>query len=129
VPIYLTGVVTVIAYNTDVVRAQIQGQIVSINFTEGQQRAYRATCSRRSTRVPTRLRSTSSLANLDRDRAQLQNAEANLARYTPLLSRGFAHAAAGRTPRRRKSRNCRRLSQGDQALIEASECAASATRG
>ena len=37
VPIYLTGVGTVIAFNTDVVRAQIQGQIISINFTEGQQ--------------------------------------------------------------------------------------------
>jgi len=36
VPIYLSGVGTVIAYNTDVVRAQIQGQIMSINFTEGQ---------------------------------------------------------------------------------------------
>src|ERR1700742_3957171 len=36
VPIYLSGVGTVIAYNTDVVRAQIQGQIVSINFREGQ---------------------------------------------------------------------------------------------
>src|SRR5437016_7427889 len=32
VPIYLTGVGTVVAYNTDVVRSQIQGQIVSINF-------------------------------------------------------------------------------------------------
>src|SRR3979490_125856 len=36
VPIYLTGVGTVIAYNTVVVHSQIQGQIVSINFTEGQ---------------------------------------------------------------------------------------------
>jgi multidrug efflux system membrane fusion protein len=36
VPIYLTGVGTVIAYNTDVVRSQIQGQLLSINFTEGQ---------------------------------------------------------------------------------------------
>ena len=36
VPIYLSGVGTVIAYNTDIVRAQIQGQIMSINFTEGQ---------------------------------------------------------------------------------------------
>src|ERR1700742_4601417 len=36
VPIYLIGVGTVIAYNTDVIRAQIQGQIVSINFNEGQ---------------------------------------------------------------------------------------------
>src|ERR1700738_3298179 len=36
VPIYLSGVGTVIAYNTDIVRSQIQGQIVSINFAEGQ---------------------------------------------------------------------------------------------
>src|SRR6202022_31508 len=36
VPIYLRGVGTVIAYNTDVVRAPIQGQIISLNFTEGQ---------------------------------------------------------------------------------------------
>ncbi|MGY4434895.1 multidrug efflux pump subunit AcrA (membrane-fusion protein) [Bradyrhizobium sp. F1.13.1] len=36
VPIYLTGVGTVIAYNTYIIRAQIQGQITSINFIEGQ---------------------------------------------------------------------------------------------
>src|SRR5271166_6791761 len=36
VPIYLRGVGTVIAYNTVVVRSQIQGQIVKIDFTEGQ---------------------------------------------------------------------------------------------
>jgi len=30
----LAGVGTVIAYNTDVVRAQIQGQLISINFTK-----------------------------------------------------------------------------------------------
>src|SRR5712691_9392685 len=36
VPIYLSGVGTVIAYNTVLVRSQIQGQIVSIHITEGQ---------------------------------------------------------------------------------------------
>src|SRR5258705_10340514 len=35
VPIYLTGVGTEMADNTGVVHAQIQGQIISINFTEG----------------------------------------------------------------------------------------------
>jgi membrane fusion protein, multidrug efflux system len=35
-PIYLRGIGTVIAYNTDVVRSQIQGQITQITFTEGQ---------------------------------------------------------------------------------------------
>lgn len=36
VPIYLRGIGTVIAYNTDIVRSQIQGQLVQIAFTEGQ---------------------------------------------------------------------------------------------
>src|SRR3981189_865174 len=36
VPIYLRGAGTVIAYNTDVVRSQIQGQLTQITFTEGQ---------------------------------------------------------------------------------------------
>src|SRR5258708_19293089 len=34
VPIYLNGVGTVIAYNTDVVRAQIQGRLISITFPQ-----------------------------------------------------------------------------------------------
>lgn len=36
VPIYLRGIGTVIAYNTVVVRSQIQGQLTQIAFTEGQ---------------------------------------------------------------------------------------------
>lgn len=36
VPIYLRGVGTVLAYNTTVVRSQIQGQLTSITFVEGQ---------------------------------------------------------------------------------------------
>src|SRR5215471_20214272 len=36
VPIYLRGVGTVIAYNTTVVRSQIQGQLIDIPFVEGQ---------------------------------------------------------------------------------------------
>src|SRR5436305_1673974 len=75
VPIYLSGVGTVIAYNTDVVRAQIQGQINSINFTEGQTvhagdllaqidpRPYQALIEQYT-------------GNLERDQAQLKNAQA-----------------------------------------------------
>ena len=89
VPIYLTGVGTVIAYNTDIVRAQIQGQITSINFTEGQQvhagdllaqidpRPYQALIDQYT-------------ANLERDQAQLLNARANQARYSQLGNKGWA---------------------------------------
>src|SRR6204780_1883927 len=89
VPIYLSGVGTVIAYNTDVVRAQIQGQIISINFTEGQTvhagdllaqidpRPYQALIDQYT-------------GNLERDQAQLKNAQANLTRYTTLGDKGGA---------------------------------------
>src|ERR1700739_1549508 len=89
VPIYLTGVGTVIAYNTDIVRSQIQGQIISINFTEGQTvhagdllaqidpRPYQALIDQYT-------------GNLERDQAQLKNAQANLTRYTTLGHEGWA---------------------------------------
>src|SRR3979490_3286211 len=89
VPIYLSGVGTVIAYNTDIVRAQIQGQIISINFTEGQTvhagdllaqidpRPYQALIDQYT-------------GNLERDNAQLVNAETNLKRYTQLGDKGWA---------------------------------------
>src|SRR5438046_3909084 len=83
VPIYLQGVGTVIAYNTVIVRSQIQGQITKINFTEGQTvktgdllavidpRPYQAQLDQAN-------------ANRARDEAQLTNAHANLKRYTTL---------------------------------------------
>jgi membrane fusion protein, multidrug efflux system len=89
VPIYLAGVGTVVAYNTVSVRAQIQGQIVSINFTEGQAvrtgdllalidpRPYQAQVDQMT-------------AVRDRDQAQLTNALTNLKRYVPLYQKGDA---------------------------------------
>ena len=79
VPIYLLGVGTVIAYNTVIIRSQIQGQITKINFTEGQAvktgdllavidpRPYQAQLDQAN-------------ANRSRDEAQLTNAQANLKR-------------------------------------------------
>jgi multidrug efflux system membrane fusion protein len=89
VPIYLQGVGTVIAYNTVIVRSQIQGQITKINFTEGQAvktgdllavidpRPYQAQLDQ-------------ATANRTRDEAQLTNAQANLKRYTTLGNQGWA---------------------------------------
>src|SRR5262245_8622617 len=89
VPIYLQGVGTVIAYNTDIIRSQIQGQITKINFTEGQSvktgdllavidpRPYQAQLDQ-------------ATANRARDQAQLTNAESNLKRYTTLGNQGWA---------------------------------------
>ena len=89
VPIYLQGVGTVIAYNTVIVRSQIQGQITKINFTEGQTvktgdllavidpRPYQAQLDQ-------------ATANRSRDQAKLTNAQDNLKRDTTLGNQGWA---------------------------------------
>src|SRR6266446_6134508 len=89
VPIYLTGVGTVIAYNTDLVRSQIQGQLVSINFTEGQS-VHTGDLLAQIDPRPYQAQIEQFTANRDRDQAQLTNAIANLGRYTPLEQKGFA---------------------------------------
>jgi membrane fusion protein, multidrug efflux system len=126
VPIYLTGVGTVIAYNTDVVRAQIQGQIISINFTEGQTvhagdllaqidpRPYQALIDQYT-------------GNLDRDQAQLINAQANLTRYTTLGEKGWATPQLVETQKAQVGQ-LQAAIKADQALIDAAKVELSFTR-
>src|SRR5262245_1361490 len=82
VPIYLTGVGTVVAYNTDAIRAQIQGQIVSIDFTEGQA-VHTGDLLAQIDPRPYQAQLDQMVATRDRDKAQLTNAIANLNRYQP----------------------------------------------
>jgi membrane fusion protein, multidrug efflux system len=126
VPIYLTGVGTVIAYNTDVVRAQIQGQIISINFTEGQTvhagdllaqidpRPYQALIDQYT-------------GNLQRDQAQLVNAQANLKRYTQLGDKGWATPQLVETQQAQVG-ELQAAIKSDQALIDAAKVQLSYTR-
>src|SRR6266550_2233921 len=126
VPIYLTGVGTVIAYNTDVVRAQIQGQIISINFTEGQTvhagdllaqidpRPYQALIDQYT-------------GNLERDQAQLVNAQANLKRYTQLGDKGWATPQLVETQQAQVG-ELQAAIKSDQALIDAAKVQLSYTR-
>src|SRR5712675_1869962 len=126
VPIYLTGVGTVIAYNTDVVRAQIQGQLISINFTEGQTvhagdllaqidpRPYQALIDQYT-------------GNLERDQAQLVNAQANLKRYTQLGDKGWATPQLVETQQAQVG-ELQAAIKADQALIDAAKVQLSYTR-
>src|SRR5246127_5387746 len=126
VPIYLTGVGTVIAYNTDIVRAQIQGQIISINFTEGQTvhagdllaqidpRPYQALIDQYT-------------GNLERDQAQLVNAQANLTRYTTLGDKGWATPQLIETQKAQVGQ-VQAAIKADQALINAAKVQLSFTR-
>jgi membrane fusion protein, multidrug efflux system len=126
VPIYLSGVGTVIAYNTDIVRAQIQGQIISINFTEGQTvragdllaqidpRPYQALIDQYT-------------GNLERDQAQLKNAQANLTRYTTLGDKGWATPQLVETQQAQVG-ELQAAIKSDQALIDAAKVQLSYTR-
>src|ERR1700732_5336472 len=126
VPIYLTGGGPVIAYNTVVVRAQIQGQLTSINFTEGQTvhagdllaqidpRPYQALIDQYT-------------GNLERDQAQLINAQANLTRYTTLGDKGWATPQLIETQKAQVGQ-LQAAIKADQALIDAAKVQLSFTR-
>src|ERR1700688_2880163 len=126
VPIYLSGVGTVIAYNTDIVRAQIQGQITSIDFTEGQTvhagdllaqidpRPYQALIDQYT-------------GNLERDQSQLKNAEANLKRYSQLGTNGWATPQLIETQQAQVG-ELQAAIKSDNALIDAAKVQLSYTR-
>ena len=126
VPIYLTGVGTVIAYNTVAVRSQIQGQIVSINFTEGQT-VHTGDLLAQIDPRPYQAQLDQMIANRDRDRAQLGNARANLNRYTPLLAEGYATPQLVDTQKAQVSQ-LEAAVESDEALIAAAKVQLSYTR-
>jgi multidrug efflux system membrane fusion protein len=117
VPIYLTGVGTVIAYNTVVVRSQIQGQIVSINFTEGQTVHIGDLLAQIDPR-PYQAQIDQATATRDRDQAQLTNAQANLGRYTQLGEKGWATPQLVETQTAQVAQ-LESAIKADEALIEA----------
>src|SRR5260370_33209084 len=126
VPIYLSGIGTVQAYNTVVVRSQIQGQLTQIAFTEGQT-VHEGDLLAQIDPRPYQAQLDQFTANLDRDRAQLQNAEANLGRYTPLLNRGYATPQLVDTQKAQIAQ-LQATAKADQALIEAANVQLSYTR-
>src|ERR1700716_638933 len=126
VPICLSGVGTVIAYNTDIVRAQIQGQIVSINFTEGQT-VHAGDLLAQIDPRPYQAQLDQVTATRDRDQAQLANAQANLKRYSTLGNQGWATPQLVETQQTQVGQ-LQAAIKGDEALIEAAQTQLSYTR-
>jgi multidrug efflux system membrane fusion protein len=126
VPIYLTGVGTVIAYNTVIIRSQIQGQIVSINFTEGQA-VHTGDLLAQIDPRPYQAQIDQYTANRERDQAQLQNAKANLDRYLPLESKGYATPQLVDTQKAQVAQ-LQNAVKADEALIDAAKVQLSFTR-
>src|SRR2546426_1444869 len=126
VPIYQNGVGTVIAYNTDVVRAQIQGQLISINFTEGQT-VHAGDLLAQIDPRPFQAQIDQFTGNLERDQAQLINAQANLTRYTQLSDKGWATPQLLETQKAQVGQ-LQAAIKADQALIDAAKVQLSFTR-
>jgi membrane fusion protein, multidrug efflux system len=126
VPIYLRGVGTVIAYNTDVVRSQIQGQLTEITFTEGQTVKAGDLLAQIDPR-PYQAQLDQVVANRTRDQAQLTNAIANLGRYTELLSKGYATPQLSDTQKAQIAQLHSAI-KADEAMIEQAEVQLSYTK-
>jgi membrane fusion protein, multidrug efflux system len=126
VPIYLRGIGTVIAYNTDIVRSQIQGQLVQIPFTEGQTVKTGDLLAQIDPR-PYQAQIEQLTANRDRDQAQLMNAQANLSRYTQLGDKGYATPQLVETQKAQVAQ-LQAAVEADQALIDQANVQLSYTR-
>jgi multidrug efflux system membrane fusion protein len=126
VPIYLRGVGTVIAYNTVLVRSQIQGQITKIAFTEGQT-VHAGDLLAQIDPRPYQAQVDQVTATRDRDQAQLANAQANLGRYTQLGDKGWATPQLVDTQKAQVAQ-LQSAIKADEALIEAAKVQLDYTR-
>ena len=126
VPIYLRGVGTVIAYNTVLVRSQIQGQITNIAFTEGQS-VHAGDLLAQIDPRPYQAQLDQVTATRDRDQAQLKNAQANLGRYTQLGEKGWATPQLVETQTAQVAQ-LQSAVKADEALIEAANVQLGYTR-
>jgi multidrug efflux system membrane fusion protein len=89
VPVYLRGIGTVQAYNTDTIRTQVQGQLTQVAFKEGQT-VHAGDLLAQIDPRPFQAQLDQAVANRERDQAQLVNAQANLQRDSQLLGHGYA---------------------------------------
>jgi multidrug efflux system membrane fusion protein len=126
VPIYLSGIGNVEAYNTVIVRSQIQGQLTQIPFTEGQT-VHPGDLLGQIDPRPYQAQLDQATANRDRDQAQLANAKANLQRYLPLLAKGFATPQLVDTQKAQVAQLVAAV-KSDEAVIESAQTLLSYTR-
>lgn len=126
VPIYLHGIGTVAAYNTDVVRSQVQGQLIRITFKEGQTVKAGDLLAEIDPR-PFQAQIEQFTANRARDQAQLTNAEANLSRDTQLGDKGYATPQLIDTQKAQVAQ-LQAAVQADQAQIDQANVQLSYTR-
>ena len=119
VPIYLRGVGTVIAYNNVVVRSQITGPLIKVSFRQGET-VHKGDLLGEIDPRPYQAQLDQAIANRDRDQAQVQNAQANLNRYTPLAQQGFATTQLVDTQKAQLAQ-LQAMVKSDEAVIESAQ--------
>src|SRR5215475_14905430 len=87
VPVYLSGLGSVTAFNTANIKSRVDGQIMKVNFREGQDVREGELLIQIDSR-PFEVQVEQLQAQLFRDQAQFRDARLNLERYTALLPSG-----------------------------------------
>ena len=87
VPVYLTGLGTVTAFNTANIKSRVDGQIMKVNFREGQDVREGELLIEIDSR-PYQVQLEQMQAQLFKDQATLRDAKLNLDRYTALIPSG-----------------------------------------
>jgi membrane fusion protein, multidrug efflux system len=119
VPIYLSGLGTVVAFNRVTVRVRVDGELQAINFTEGQEVKQGEQLAQIDPR-PFRAQLDQARATKARDEAQLANAKLDLDRYMSLVAKDFATRQSLDTQKALISQ-LEATIRGDQAAIENAE--------
>lgn len=89
VPLYVSGVGTVQAYNTVTVQARVDGELQSVDYREGQEVKAGDRLAQIDPR-PFQAALDSALATLAKDQAMLANAKQDLARYQDTAPKGYS---------------------------------------
>src|SRR6202790_4652729 len=87
VPVYLSGLGSVTEFNTANIKSRVDGQIMKVNFKEGQNVKQGELLIEIDSR-PFQVQLDQMQAQLSRDQAQLRDAQLNLERYTSLIPSG-----------------------------------------
>jgi multidrug efflux system membrane fusion protein len=119
VPVFLTGIGSVQAYNTVTIKTRVDGQIVKVNFAEGQEikagdpliqidpRSFQAALE-------------VAQAAKAKDEAQLVSAQADLSRYSQLVGSGF-QTRQSYDQQKAAVAQLQAAIKGDQAQIDAAQ--------
>jgi len=118
-PMLLRGIGTVQAFNTDTIRSRVDGEIVGVHFVEGQEITAGTLLFQIDPR-PYQAALTQAASAKAKDAAQLLSAEADLARYSRLLSSGF-QTRQSYDQQKALVAQVQAMVAGDQAAVDTAE--------